>query len=54
MNLSNEEGVRLEFSSGRPSITNLADINEALALFGSRIWPLELRSLPITVRQLLN
>lgn len=54
MTHSNEEGIRLEFSSGRPPVTDLADINEALGPVGSRIWPLELRSAPIAVQQMLN
>lgn len=54
MNHGNEEVIRLEFSSGRPAITNLTDINEALGHIGSRIWPLDLRSAPIAVRQLLD
>lgn len=51
---NNAEGLRLEFSSGRPSVTNLADINEASGPVGSRIWPLESRSAPISVRRMLK
>jgi hypothetical protein len=54
MNHSNEEGVRLEFFSRRPSVTTIADVNKLLAPFGSRIGLLDLRSAPIAVRQLLN
>jgi len=46
--------VRLEFSSGRPAVTDLSEINHVLTPFGSRIWPLDLRGPPIAVRQLLK
>jgi len=51
---SNREGVRLKFSSGRPSVTNLTDINEALGPVGSRIWPIELGDVPVAIREMLN
>lgn len=35
-------------------MTTLAEVNDALARFGSRVWPLDLRSAPIDVRRLLN
>lgn len=54
MTPSNAEGVRLEFSSGRPSITNLAEINQALGHIGAHIWPLELRGTPVAIQQLLD
>src|SRR5262245_36101325 len=54
MNRNTEEGARLEFSGGHRSVTNFAAINEALAPFGPRIWPLDLRSPPISIRQLLE
>jgi hypothetical protein len=54
MNHRHETGVRLEFSSGRPAITDVADINSVLANHGSRIRPLDLRGVPEPVRQLLN
>lgn len=44
MDHNDGEGVRLEFSGGRPPLTNLAEISKALAPFGSRIWPLDLRT----------
>jgi hypothetical protein len=54
MNRAYKTGVRLEFSSGRPAITDVADINRVLATHGSRIWPLDLRGAPEHVRQLLH
>src|SRR5215212_795974 len=54
MNHSNEEGVRLEFSSRRPSVTTITDVNKLLAPFGSRLGLLDLRSAPIAVGQLLH
>lgn len=54
MNDRNQTGLRLEFSSGRPDVTDIADINQALAPVGSRIWKLDLRDLPTRIRQLLK
>jgi hypothetical protein len=54
MNHRHETGIRLEFSNGRPTITDVADINRLLATYGSRIWPLDLRGVPEPVRQLLH
>ena len=48
------EGVRLEFSSGRPALTSVNEINTALAPFGSRVWQLDLRSTPDEIRGFLN
>lgn len=48
------EGVRLEFSGGRASLTNLADLNAALLPVGARLWPVELRGVPGDVRDLLG
>lgn len=53
MNTATEDGVRLEFSSGRPPLTSLADVNDALADVGSRVWPLDLRTAPADVQRLL-
>lgn len=47
-------GVRLEFSSGRAPLTDLADINAALIPVGARLWPVELRGVPSDVRELLG
>jgi hypothetical protein len=49
-----EISIRLEFSSGRPPVTTLADVNDALEPFGSRLWPLDLRSTPADVQELLK
>jgi hypothetical protein len=49
-----EKGIRLEFSDGRPPLTSLAKVNEALAEIGSRIWPLDLRAEPQDIRKLLR
>jgi hypothetical protein len=49
-----EISIRLQFSSGRPPVTNLADVNDALAPFGSRLRPLDLGSTPADVQELLK
>ena len=54
MSSVNMEGVRLEFSSGRPALTSVNEINTALAPFGSRVWQLDLRSTPDEIRGFLN
>lgn len=43
-------GVRLEFSSERASLTDLADINAALSPVGARLWPVDLRGVPGNVQ----
>jgi hypothetical protein len=48
------EGLRLEFSNGSSPLSSLADINGALAVFGSRVWSLDLSAPPPELRQLLN
>jgi hypothetical protein len=45
--------LHLEFSDGRPSLDSLADINAALAVIGSRVWPLDLSGAPADIRELI-
>jgi hypothetical protein len=47
------ETTRLEFSDGRPHVTSLADINDALADIGSGVWPLDFHPAPADIQQLL-
>ena len=47
-------GVRLEYSDKRPSTTDLSEINHAIAQFGARLMPLNLRTPPSVIRQLLS
>ncbi len=54
MTQSTAGDLRLEFADGRPSVTSVDEINEALGHVGARIWPIELRSAPIAVQQALN
>jgi hypothetical protein len=49
-----EKGIRLEFSDGRPPLTSLAEINEALSEVGTQIRPLDSRSQPDEIRKLLK
>lgn len=46
-------GLRCEVSGSPAAVTGLADVNRELAVVGSRVWPLDLRSAPADVRRLL-
>lgn len=46
-------GLRLELPQGREPMTGLEEINDALAAFGSRVWPLHYGSVPEEIRRLL-
>lgn len=48
-----DAGIRLQFSDGRPALTSLADINDALADIGSHVWPLDLQHIPAEIHRLL-
>ena len=50
----NAEGVRLEFSDGRPALTSVVDINSSLAEAGVGVWPLDLRNVPEDIRSFLQ
>ena len=52
--MSNEKGIRLEFSDGRPPVFDIESINSILAAIGSRIWTRDLTSVPTEVRTLLK
>ncbi len=49
-----EQGIRLEFSDGRQTLSSLTEINKAFQEIGSRIWPLDLRAEPHDIKKLLN
>jgi len=46
-------GLRLEFPDGRVPVTALEEINDTLAPFGSRVWPLDYGSVSKDMRKLL-
>jgi hypothetical protein len=48
------DGIRLEFSDGRPTLTSLSHIEPPMAEVGSRVWPLQLASAPANVQWLLK
>lgn len=48
-----EEGIQLEFSDDRLSLTTVVAINAALSEIGTGVWPLDLRGAPDDIRQLL-
>jgi hypothetical protein len=52
--MARDQGIRLEFSGGRPFLTTLADINEALADIGSHVRPLDLQHAPADIQRLLQ
>ena len=54
MTQANDTGIRLLYSAERSALTDLSEINLALAPFGSRIWSLDLSERPQDVRQLLK
>ena len=54
MNQQSSQGLLLKFSMGRPTLTNLEEINAALASYGSRIWPLGLHHAPENIRAYLR
>jgi hypothetical protein len=47
------EGIRLEFAQGRPTVTDLDEINATLHQIGFRAWPIDLTSAPEPLRVLL-
>lgn len=52
--MARETGLRLLHSSEAVAVTDLSDINVALAPYGSRIWPLDLGESPDDIGQLLR
>jgi hypothetical protein len=46
-------GIRLEFASGRPAVTALAEINETLHPIGFGAWPLDVSAAPVAIRELI-
>src|SRR5262249_61862054 len=46
-------GLRLEASGSPVVATTLADVNRELTVVRSKVWPLDLRGAPATVRRLL-
>jgi hypothetical protein len=52
--MTTEKGIRLEFSDGRPSLTDGVEINAALAEIRAGVWPLDLGSTPDDMRRLLR
>jgi hypothetical protein len=48
------KGIRLEFSDGRPFLTDVVEINAALAEIGAGVWPLDLGAIPDDMRRLLR
>lgn len=49
-----ETGLCLEVGGGARPVTSRAEINETLAVIGTRIWPLPLGGAPDALRQLLS
>jgi hypothetical protein len=49
-----EKGIHLEFSDGRPFLTDVVEINAALAEIGAGVWPLDLGDIPDDMERLLR
>jgi hypothetical protein len=52
--MTTDNGIRLEFSDGRPFLTNIIEINAVLAEIGSGVWPLDLSGSPGNIQRLLR
>ena len=52
--MTTEKGIRLEFSDGRPFLTDIVEINAVLAEIGSGVWPLDLSGSPDNIQRLLS
>jgi hypothetical protein len=52
--MTGEKGIRLEFSDGRPFLTDVAEINTALTEIGAGVWPLDLSGAPGNIQRLLR
>ncbi len=52
--MATDQGIRLEFSDGRPFLTSLAEINQTLTDIGSRAWPLDIHQAPPRIQRLLQ
>lgn len=53
MTTSANDGLRLEFPDGRTPLTAPAQINNALAPYGTQVWPLDYGSVSKEMRKLL-
>ena len=54
MNPDAGEGLELEHAGGRRSPATLAEVNDALAKYGARVWPLDLSDVSGDQRRLLD
>ena len=52
--MTNDAGIRLEFSDHRPPPTAVADVNSALRDTGTGVWPLDLSGAPAEIRRLIR
>ena len=52
--MASAKGIRLEFSDGHLPLTDVAEINVALAEIGTGVWPLDLSGEPDDIRRLLG
>ena len=54
MKVRPDNSIRLEFSDGRPPMTDAIKINHAMADIDCGVWPLDLSSTPTDIRKLLQ
>ena len=48
------EPIQLDFSDGRPGVTDLAEINGATQQVAWGVWPLDLSQAPADVKKLVS
>ena len=53
-NTPNMTAIKLEFSDGRPPVTDVSDINRQLRNIGAGVWPIEFRDVPSEIRGLMK
>jgi hypothetical protein len=52
--MTTAEGIRLEFSDNRSSLTDVAEINAVLGKIGAGAWPIDLSGAPDDIQRLLR
>ena len=52
--IKSSTGVLLDYVDGRPLISSLIEVQNALKRFGTGLWPIDLRNTPNNIKQRLN
>ena len=53
-NTPNMTAIKLEFSDGRPPVTDVGDINRWLRPIGAGVWPIDFQGVPSEIRGLMK